>query len=74
VLDTAFTILIELLFALVFVAVLAEYVRRRDPLVSCRPISRRHSTSDATPFWPSPTVLLSSSRRSANWLGCRAPE
>jgi signal transduction histidine kinase/DNA-binding response OmpR family regulator len=32
VLDTAFTFLIELLFALVFVAVLTDYMRRRDPL------------------------------------------
>ena len=31
-LDTAITILIELLFAVVFVAVLIEYIRRRDPL------------------------------------------
>jgi signal transduction histidine kinase/DNA-binding response OmpR family regulator len=31
-LDTAFTILIELLFAAVFVAVLVDYLRRRDPL------------------------------------------
>jgi signal transduction histidine kinase/CheY-like chemotaxis protein len=31
-LDTAFTILIELLFALVFIAVLVDYLRRRDPL------------------------------------------
>ena len=31
-LDTALTILIELLFALVFVAVLLDYLRRRDPL------------------------------------------
>src|SRR5438445_1360533 len=31
-LDTAITLVIELLFALVFVAVLADYVRRRDPL------------------------------------------
>jgi signal transduction histidine kinase/DNA-binding response OmpR family regulator len=30
--DTAFTILIELLFALVFIAVLVDYLRRRDPL------------------------------------------
>jgi len=31
-LDTAITLVIELLFAVVFVAVLAEYLRRRDPL------------------------------------------
>jgi signal transduction histidine kinase/DNA-binding response OmpR family regulator len=32
VLDTAFTVLIEVLFALVFVAVLVDYLRRRDAL------------------------------------------
>ena len=31
-LDTAVTVLIELLFAVVFFAVLIEYIRRRDPL------------------------------------------